>query len=88
MSQRHVEGFIGRLATDRELRSAFSFSPADALAKFKAEGYELGSVETTALLELDVDALARFAETLDARLRRLGQSGTFNLEDINKRRSS
>ena len=87
MSQRHVEGFIGRLATDRELRSAFSFSPADALAKFKAEGHELGSVEAAALLELDVDALARFAETLDARLRRLGQTGTFNLEDIRRRSS-
>jgi hypothetical protein len=77
MSQRHVETFLGRLATDRELRAAFTASPSSAIEKFNAEGHEFSPLESTTLEELDQSALAAFAETLDARLRRLGQTGSY-----------
>jgi len=77
MSQRHVESFIGRLATDRELRASFADSPEAALEMFRAEGYEFSPVEAAALLALDGDALDAFAETLDSHIRRLGQTGSF-----------
>ena len=76
MSQRHVELFLGRLSTDRELRRAFIASPAATLEGWKNEWHELGAVEADALLALDVEALVRFAESLDARLRRLGPTET------------
>jgi hypothetical protein len=77
MSQRHVESFIGRLATDRDLLRSFASWPDTTLAIYKTEGHELAAVETQALLALDVEALGRFAETLDARLRRLGPTGAY-----------
>lgn len=86
MSQRHVESFIGRLATDRELRRAFRASPADTLEGYRSEGHELGAVEMSALRSLDVEELARFAETLDPRLRRLGPPATVSPQEA--RRSS
>lgn len=77
MSQRNVESFLGRLATDRELRASFAASPKAAVEAFTEEGHEISALERDALEELDVDALGVFAETLDARLRRLGQTGSY-----------
>lgn len=71
MTQRNVENFIGRLATDRELRGAFAGSPAETLLSYRAEGHDLAAVEVAALTTLDAEAVDRFAHTVDPRLRRL-----------------
>ena len=86
MSQRYVENFIGRLATDRELRLAFAADPDAALESYRNEGHELGSVELGALSQIDIAAIDRFADTLDQRLRRLGASGVYSA--IQMRRTS
>ena len=84
MSQRNVESFLGRLATDRDLRKAFAAEPRRALDSYRGEGHELAAVEVDALLSLDVEALARFADTLDARIRRLGPTGAFDVSELRR----
>lgn len=71
MSQRNVEIFIGKLATDRDLRDAFGESPAETLETYREEGHDLGIVEAAALSEIDVNAAERFANTLDSRICKL-----------------
>lgn len=84
MSQRNVENFIGRLATDRELRGAFASAPDEALLHYRAEGHDLAAVEITALAGLDAETIDRFAQSLDPRLRRLAPTAT----NLTTRRSS
>ncbi len=71
MSQRNVEIFIGKLATDRDLRVAFGESPKETLDTYRAEGHDLGTVEAAALAEIDVQSAERFASTLDPRICKL-----------------
>lgn len=68
--QKNVETLIGRLATDAALRRRFSAAPASVLAELSAQGLELTAVEQDALAATDLEALHRFAATLDGRLRR------------------
>lgn len=65
MSQKAVESLLGRLITDRELRSQFYEQPAATCAK---EGLELTTRELGALLALDQASVEGFAQLVDARI--------------------
>lgn len=71
MSQRSVEQVIGKLATDEGFRQRFEKSRSSALTEAIANGLQLTSVEQRALLDLDVDAAARFAGCLDPRIQKI-----------------
>lgn len=75
MSQRGVERVIGSLATDEGLRRRFARDPQRALTELVAQGLELNECERDSLLSLDAAEIARFARTIDPRLRRIGSSG-------------
>jgi hypothetical protein len=68
VTQHAVERTIGKLVTDAAFRTRFFSNPAAATW---AAGLTLSSVEIEALSNLSSAALARFAESLDARIRRL-----------------
>jgi hypothetical protein len=70
MTQRNVESFLGRIATDPEMRRRFARDPHDAVSGFQEEGHELTAVEARALHALRLDAVERFAASLDARIQR------------------
>ena len=70
MTQRHVESFLGRIATDPALRRRFGHDRRAAVAAFQEEGHELSAVELAALEELRPQAIERFASALDARIQR------------------
>jgi hypothetical protein len=65
MSQRNVEQVIGRLVTDEGFRRLFSEDPASAIEALVEEGHELNACERRALLTIDLDRVARFAEAID-----------------------
>lgn len=71
MSQKAVEHFIGKLATDEEVRLRFRRSPRELLESAAEKGEPLTGVEMEALAAIDPDLLDRFADTLDARLQRV-----------------
>lgn len=71
MSQRSVEQVIGKLATDEDFRQRFEKSRNAALTEAIANGLQLTPVEQRALLDLDVDAAARFAGCLDPRIQKI-----------------
>ena len=70
MSQRHVEILLGRLLTDEKLRRRFfPIGPAS----FEATSHdrlELTAIERHALSTLNPTLCERFAESLDARLKK------------------
>jgi hypothetical protein len=70
MTQRNVEQFLGRLATDPDLRARFHADQAATLAAYGGEGHELSTVEMDALARVEPEALERFAESLDPRIQR------------------
>ena len=70
MTQRHVESFLGRIATDPALRRRFASDRHAAVAAFQHEGHELSTVELAALEELSPEAIEAFASALDARIQR------------------
>jgi hypothetical protein len=70
MSHRGVEIALGRLATDEGLRRRFQDSRADALRELTEFGLELSPVELSALQNVEVEAVRRFAEALDPRLQK------------------
>lgn len=74
--QKNVETLIGRLATDAALRRSFAEDPSGMLSALSDEGLELTAVERAALAAIDLDALHRFAGSLDRRLRRASTSST------------
>lgn len=71
MSQRSVEQVIGKLATDEGFRRQFEVNREAALTETMANGLQLTPVEQRALLDLDVDAAARFAICLDPRIQKI-----------------
>lgn len=71
MSQRSVEGVIGKLATDEGFRRRFFTEPAAVLRELAARGCELTAVESQALLALDPDAVESFAGVIDPRLQKI-----------------
>ena len=66
--QKTVETLIGRLATDAALLRRFATDPAAVLRELSEHGLELTAVEREALVATDLEALRRFARTLDRRL--------------------
>lgn len=68
MSQRNVEQVIGKLATDEGFRQKFEANREAALTE---SGLQLTPVEQRALLDLDLDAAARFAGCLDPRIQKI-----------------
>ena len=70
MTQKNVEQFLGRLATDPDLRARFKADRAAVLAAAGGEGHELSTVELDALSRLEPVALERFADSLDPRIQR------------------
>ena len=71
MSQRSVESFLGRLATDEGLRLRFEQDRAAVLDAWDADGSPFTPVERRALLGLDLESCERFAGRLDPRLQKV-----------------
>jgi hypothetical protein len=69
-SGRTIEGVIGRLLTDQELRACFVERPRATLAELRAEGVELTDDEIDALARTDVDAWPAMAKRIHPRLHR------------------
>lgn len=74
MSQRVVEGLLGRLVTDREFRRMFFENPAGTCLR---ESLDLTGPELEALLALDQGYLVKFAKELDARIVRASLTGAY-----------
>ena len=70
MAQRSIEVFIGRLITDEEFRALFIINPGETVRGFIDAGYELTSVEVTALLAMRADFWERVADEVDPRLQK------------------
>ena len=71
MSQRSVEAFLGRLATDEEFRARFKADRGAVLDETVAAGTPITTVERQALLSLDFESCEKFAELLDPRLQKV-----------------
>ena len=65
VSQSAVERVLGRLVTDVGFRSEF-FEEAASVCQH--HGFELSSIELSALLRIDAQALQTLANTLDPRI--------------------
>jgi hypothetical protein len=70
MSHRHVETLLGRLATDPALRRRFAEDREALLEELQTHGYELTGIELEALASTEPNAIDRFAQSLDERLRK------------------
>jgi hypothetical protein len=70
MSHRHVETLLGRLATDPALRRRFAEDREALLEELRSHGYELTAIEREALASTEPNAIDRFAQSLDERLRK------------------
>ena len=70
MSQVYVERVIGLLATDEALRQRFTLNPKGTVLEMMEKGMELTTCELWSLVRLDPEELARFAQSIDARLQR------------------
>ncbi len=70
MSQKSVESFVGRLATDEDLRLRFAADPAAVLDELSRSQYDFTCVEREALVALDVAPFTRLADRLDPRLQK------------------
>ena len=71
MSQRSVEAFLGRLATDEEFRERFKADREAVLDGLITAGTPITPVERQALLALDFESCERFAGRLDPRLQKV-----------------
>ena len=78
MSQRTVEGILGRLVTDSEFRRGFYADPAETCLR---ESLELTPRELEALMALDQSCLQTFAKVLDARIVRAAVGGAHYWSD-------
>jgi len=75
MSQRSVEQFIGRLATDEGFRRRFTENPQAVLEEASASGADLTAAERKALLATDLEGLTRFADAIDPRIQKCDLGG-------------
>lgn len=71
VAQRSVEVVIGRLVTDEAFRAMFLRDPGATLTQFTECGYELTSLEITALRATDASLWTRTAEQIDPRLQKV-----------------
>src|SRR5262245_47068146 len=72
MSQRGVEGLLGRMVTDRDFRQRFYQEPA---AVCLVESIDVTERELEAILALDEARIVDFASQLDARIVRASLDG-------------
>ena len=72
MSQRDVEGLLGRMVTDQSFRWRFYKDPVGACV---AEAMEVTSRELEAVLTLHETQIAAFAQQLDPRIVRAALGG-------------
>src|SRR5512140_3272591 len=72
MSQKGVEGLLGRMVTDKDFRQRFYQEPA---ATCVAEAMEVPTRELEAVQRLDEARLADFAKHLDTRIVRASVTG-------------
>jgi hypothetical protein len=70
VTQKSVEIFIGKLASDEELRDRFRQDRRAAIDKLQSEGLELTALEIESLVAADADAFDRLADALDPRLQK------------------
>jgi hypothetical protein len=70
LAQRSVEILIGRLITDEAFRSAYRSDPSWTIRQFIDCGYELTTIEITALASTQFDFWSRAAAQLDLRLQK------------------
>ena len=70
MSHRTIEGVIGRLLTDEELRDEFIRSPRRTLAELSEQGWELSRLEVDALVAIEIGLWSEVAARIDSRLQR------------------
>lgn len=70
MSQRTVQIIIGKLVTDDAFRRRFEAGRAGVLTAIDTASPDLTAIEREALVALDLQSCARFAETLDPRIRK------------------
>ncbi|MGA7991970.1 MAG: Os1348 family NHLP clan protein [Thermoanaerobaculia bacterium] len=70
MSQKCVEMFLGKLATDEELRCRFQADPRGTLTAFAENGFELSRAECEALVSTKADLFAQLSEAIDPRLQK------------------
>lgn len=84
MSHRYVETLLGRLATDSVLRRRFADNREALIEELRSNGFELTAVESEALASTEPDALDRFAQSLDERLRKAEFTNT---NQSNRRKS-
>ncbi len=82
MSQRNVERVIGRLVTDEGFRRRFFEDPARVLRDITCCGLELTDIEVGCLAKIDPRVSVRFAESLDARIRKLDVAATATGEEL------
>jgi hypothetical protein len=73
MSQRAVEGTLGRLITDSEFRDAFYADPAATCVR---ESLDLTTRELEALMALGPSHLETFGRAVDSRIIRAAVGGT------------
>lgn len=72
MSQKGVEGLLGRMVTDKDFRQRFYQEPA---ATCVAEAMEVTTRELEAVQRLDETHVAEFAKHLDTRIVRASVNG-------------
>jgi hypothetical protein len=70
MSQRTVQQLIGQIVTDEDLRRRFIAAPAETLAAFQEQGFELTRLEIQALIDTEPSLWETAARTLHPRLQR------------------
>ena len=78
MSQRTVEGTLGRLITDSEFRRGFYADPTEMCLR---ASLDLTTREIEALMALDQSRLQAFAKVLDARIVRAAVGGAHYWSD-------
>jgi hypothetical protein len=71
MSQRALEGALGKLVCDSSFRLAFHRCPEEAVAR---KGFELTPVELSSLHKIEIEALEAFAAHLDDRVQLAAES--------------
>ena len=70
VTQKSVEIFIGKMASDEELRDRFRRDRLAAIRQLQEEGLELTALEVDSLMAADADAFDRLADALDPRLQK------------------
>lgn len=70
MSQKTVQGIIGRLLTDEEYRLRFLRDPREVLLALRDQGFELSAGEIDALLRTDSSVWLDAASRIDPQLQR------------------